>query len=115
MPAQLESQIRRNDNEGKEIEGNGADRVFKRLAGRVDGVEKVQDTKVWIFVQKQEGRMQQRHRERGIAGPVVQAKIVEPSMRPGTMRAIPKGHEHSKEEVQRNRANRSESDVGGEV
>src|SRR5213082_179276 len=43
VAAQLETQIRRNDNEGKEIEGNGADSVFKRLAGRVDRVEKVQD------------------------------------------------------------------------
>src|SRR5689334_6506665 len=51
MASQLETQIRSNDNEGEEVEGNGADRVFKRLAGRVDRVEKVQDPKARVFVQ----------------------------------------------------------------
>src|SRR5215467_5565587 len=36
-------------------------------------------------------------------------------MRPGTMRAIPKRHQHPKQQVQRNRPNGHEADVGRDV
>lgn len=45
----------------------------------------------------------------------MQSEIVETAMRPGAVRAVAEGHEHSQEEVQRNGANSSESNVGREV
>ena len=59
--------------------------------------------------------MQERDRKGDIAGPVVQAEIVEPVMRPGAVGAVAEGHEHPKEEVQSNCANGDESDIGGKL
>ena|SRR5438067_6866327 len=115
VAAQLETQIRCNDHEGEKIEGNGADGVFKRLAGRVDRVEKVHDAKARVFVQQQNGRMQKRYRECDIARPIVEPEVVEPAMRPGAVRAIPKRHEHPEEQIQSNHADRNEPDIGGKV
>lgn len=95
MAAQPKANIRSDDHKGEEVKGNSADRVFKRLAGRVDRVDEVAYAKARVFVQKQDGRMQQRYRETNVTRPIVQPKIIEPVMRPGAMRAVTKRHEHS--------------------
>jgi len=115
MPAQPETKVRSDDHEGEEIEGNGTNGVFERLAGRVDRVEKVHDAKPRVFVQKQNGRMQKRYRKSDIARPIVEPEIVEPMVRPGAMRAIPKRHQHPEQKVQSNHANGYEADIGGKV
>ena len=58
MAAQPEPKIRSDNHEGDEIEGNGADGVFKRLAGRMDGINEIQEPKPWVLVEKQNGWMQ---------------------------------------------------------
>ena len=50
--AEAKTEIRSNDNEGQEIERDGATRVFERLAGRVDRVDEVPKAKTWVFVDK---------------------------------------------------------------
>ena len=115
VAAQLKTKVRSNDHEGEEIEGNGANGVFERLAGRVDRVEKVHNAKARVFVQKQYGRMQKRHRKSDIARPIVEPEIVEPMMRPGAMRAVAKSHEHPEQKVQSNHANRYQADIGRKV
>ena len=115
MAPQPETNVRSDDHEGEEIEGDGADGVFERLAGRVDRVEKVHDAKARVFVQKQNRGMQKRYRKSDIARPIVEPEIVEPTMGPGTVRAIPKRHEHSEEQIQSNHADRNEPDIGGKV
>lgn len=115
MPAQPETKVRSDDHEGEEIEGNGTNGVFERLAGRVDRVEKVHDAKPRVFVQKQNGRMQKRYRKSDIARPIVDAEVVEPAMGPGAMRAVAEGHEHAEQHVQRDRPNSDEADIGRKV
>jgi hypothetical protein len=115
VAAEAKTEIRGNDNEGQEVECDGANRVFQRLAGRVDGVDEVQKAKVRVFVDEQDGGMQERNRESDVAGPIVEAEVVESAMGPGAVRAIPKGHEHSEKQVQRDRADGQEPDVGREV
>ena len=81
----------------------------------MNAVEKIQQAKARAFVQKPDGRMQKRDGKRDIAGPVVKAEVVEPAMRPGAMRAISKGHEHSEKQVQGDRANGHEANLGRRV
>lgn len=59
VAAQPKTQVRRNDHEGEDVEGNGADGVLNRLAGGVDRVDKVYDAEARVFVQKQNGRVQE--------------------------------------------------------
>jgi len=70
VAAEAKTEIRGNDNEGQEVECDGANRVFQRLAGRVDGVDEVQKAKVRVFVDEQDGGMQERNRESDVAGPM---------------------------------------------
>jgi ribosomal protein S28E/S33 len=78
-------------------------------------VDEVYQAKLRTFVERQNGRVQQRNRQSNVAGPVVQAEIIESAMRPRTMRAIPKRHEHPEKEIQCNCANGHKSDVGRKV
>ena len=113
--AEAKPEIGSNDNEGQQVECHGANGVFERLAGRADGAEEVQKAKAWVLVEEQDGGVQERHRESHVTGPIVEAEVVEPAMGPGAVRAIPKGHEHSEKQVQRDCADGQEPDVGGEV
>lgn len=61
VAAQPKAKVRSEDYESEEIEGNGPNRVFERLAGGVDWIDEVQDAKAWVLVQQQDGRMQERH------------------------------------------------------
>jgi len=115
VAAQPKTEVRSHDHKGEEIEGNGADSVFERLAGRVDRVNEVLHAKARALVQKQNGRMQQRHRKSDIAGPIVEPEIVEPMMGPGAIRAIPKRHQHPEQKVQSNDADGYEADIGRKV
>jgi hypothetical protein len=115
VPPQPNTEVRSDDHKGEEIEGNGANGVFERLAGRVDRVEQVHNAKARVFVQKQNGRMQKRHRKSDIAGPIVEPEIVEPMMRPRALRAVAESHEHPEQKVQSNHANGNKADVGGKV
>lgn len=45
----------------------------------------------------------------------MEAEIIEPAMRPTTMRAVPKGHEHAEEQVQHDRSNGHKADISREV
>src|SRR6266480_37995 len=115
VAAQPKTQIRSNDHEGEEVESDGADGVFERLAGGIDGIDEIHQAKARVFVQKQNGRVQERQRQGDIAGPVVQAEIVESAMRPRAVGAVAESHEHSEQEVQGNRADRNEADISGKV
>ena len=59
--------------------------------------------------------MQQRYRESHVARPIVEAEVVESAMRPITMRAVPKGHEHAEQQVQHDRTDGHKADIGREV
>src|SRR5207244_11750284 len=94
VAAEAKTEIRGNDNEGQEVECDGANRVFQRLAGRVDGVDEVQKAKVRVFVDEQDGGMQERNRESDVAGPIVEAEVVESTKGQGAMRVYTKGRDH---------------------
>jgi general secretion pathway protein G len=113
--AQSKAPIRSKHYQSQEIEGDGADGVFQRLAGRMDRVEEIHEAKARVFVQQQDGRMQKRNGKSDIAGPVVQAEVVEPAMWPGTMGAVAEGHEDAQERVQRDGADAHKAEVGRDI
>ena len=59
--------------------------------------------------------MQQRYRESKVTGPIVEAEVVESAVRPITIRAVPEGHEYAEEQVQRDRTDGHQADIGREV
>jgi len=83
VAAEAKTEIGSNDNESQEVECDGANRVFERLAGRVDGVDEVGKAKARVLVDEQDGRMQDRQRESDVARPIVEAEVVESAMGPG--------------------------------
>ena len=99
MAAQSKPHILSNHNERQKINSHCANGVFERLAWRMNRIDQVRQAEPWVLVQEQDRRMQKRHRECDVAGPVVQAKVVEPAMRPGAVRAIPKRHEHTQKHI----------------
>ena len=52
VAAEAKTEIRSDDNEGQEVERDGANRVFDRLAGRVDRIDEVPKAKAWVFVEQ---------------------------------------------------------------
>lgn len=56
--AELDAEIGSDDHEGEDVEGDGANGVFQRLLGRVDGIDDVEDAKFWGFVIYQNDGMQ---------------------------------------------------------
>ena len=115
MAAQPKAKIRSDHHEAQETKGYRANGVFERLARRTDRVDKIQESKPRVLVQKQNGRMQKRHRKSDVARPVMESKIIEPPMRPRTMRAIAKRHQHPEKEVQSNRSNSHKADISRKV
>jgi hypothetical protein len=115
VAAQSKTQVGSYDNECEKVERYGANGVFERLAGRVDRVEKVHEAKARVFVEKKDGRMQKRDGKSDVARPIVEPEIVEPMMRPGAMRAIPKRHEHPEKEVHSDCTYSDEADISGKV
>ena len=81
----------------------------------MDGVDEIRDAEAGGFVEEQYHRMEDGHRQRDVAGPVVKAEVVEAVMRPGTMGAVAEGHEQAQEHIQGDEADGGEAGVGGEV
>ena len=86
--------------EGEEVERDGADGVFERLLRGVDGVEDVEDVEFWGFVEEEREGMEERDGEGDVAGPVVEAEIVETVMRPVADGAVAEGHQGAEEDVE---------------
>ena len=112
MAVETEAHVGSDDHKGEQVESNGADGVIEGLAGRMGGVEKVEEAKGGIFVQEEDGRVKDGKGEGEVAGQVVKAKIIEAAVRPGAVRAVAEGHKQSQEHVQRDGADSGEADVG---
>jgi len=115
MATQSDAHVRSDDDESDEIEGDGADGVIEWLRGGMDGVEKIEDAEAGIFIEEQNHRVKDSHRQRDVAGPVVKAEIVEAVMWPGAVGAVSKGHQEAKKHVQCNGADSGEASVGREI
>ena len=89
---ELNAEVGRDNDKGEGVEGDGADGVFERLLGGVDGIEDVEDAKFWRLVEEQRERMEKRDGEGDVASPVVEAEIVEAVMRPVADGAIAERH-----------------------
>src|SRR5690348_2872809 len=113
--AHAQAKVGSDDDESQQAERGGADGVFQRLARRMDGIEQVQKTKARLLVEKQDRRVGEREGKRGIAGPIVQTKIIEAAMGPGAVGTVAKSQEHAENEVQSDGADRGQSNVGGKV
>jgi len=50
--AELDAEVGSDDDEGEEVEGDGADGVFERLLRGVEGIEDVEDSEFWRFVEE---------------------------------------------------------------
>jgi hypothetical protein len=81
----------------------------------VDGIEEVEDAELWGFVEEQRERVKEGDGEGDVAGPVVEAEVVEAMMGPIADGAIAKGHHHAEEHVEGDGGYGGEAEVGGEV
>jgi hypothetical protein len=98
--AEADAEIGSDDHDGDYVEGDGADGVFEGLAGGVDGVEEIADAELRGFVEEKNDGMDDGQGERGVAGEVVQAEIVEMAMRPLADGAVTKCHQGAEEHVE---------------
>ena len=111
----MNSKIGSDDHERDDIESDRADAVFERLLRRVDGVDDVEDAKFRGFIEKQRERMENRDDQGDVAGPAVEAEIVEAVMRPVADWAVAEGHHDSEEHVDGDGGYGGEADVCGEI
>ena len=51
--AELDAEVGGDDDEGEDVEGDGADGVFEGLLRGMDGVDEIEDAEFWSFVQEQ--------------------------------------------------------------
>ena len=98
--AELNAEVGSDDDEGEEVEGDGADGVFERLFGGVDGIEDVEDAEFWGFVEEERERVKNGDGQGDVAGPVVEAEIVEAVMRPVAHGAVAEGHHDAEKDVE---------------
>ena len=63
------------------------------------GVEEIGDTEFWGSVEEQRQGMEEGDGERNVAGPVVEAEIVEAAMRPVAHGAVAEGHHDPEKHV----------------
>ena len=97
--AELDAEVGGDDDEGDGVEGDRADGVFEGLLGGVDGIEDVEDAEPGRFVEEEREGMEERDDEGDVAGPVVEAEIVEAAMRPVADGAVAEGHQDAEEDV----------------
>ena len=90
--AKTDAEVGRNDDGGNYVESDGADGVFKGLAGRVDGVEKIENTELGGLIEEKNDGMENGEGKGGVAGEVVQSEIIKVAMRPLAHRAVTEGH-----------------------
>jgi len=82
------------------VEGDGADGVFERLAGGVDGIEEIEDAELGGFVEEKNDGVQDGEGERGVSGKIVQAEIVEAAMGPLANGTVAEDHQGAEEHVE---------------
>jgi hypothetical protein len=90
--AHADTQIRSQNNKEDQVKRDGPDGIVQGLARRMDRVNNVQHSKPSFFVEKEDDRVEDRYERRKISGSVVQAKIIDPAMRPIALRAVAKSH-----------------------
>jgi len=115
MAPETDAQVGSDNDKCKQAESDRANGVFKRLGGRIHGINKIEDVEARVFVKEQNRRMKNGNGEGNVSGPVVKAEIVESMMRPRAMGAVAEGHEQAKERVERDGADGGEADVSGEI
>jgi len=115
MAAETDAHIGSDDDEGEEVKSDGADRVVEWLGGGMDGVEEIEDAEARVLVEEQNHRMKDGSCQRNVAGPVVNAEIVEAVMRPRAEGTVAESHEQAQKHIQGDGADSGEADVRGEI
>lgn len=110
--AELNPEIRGDDHNGDDVKSDRTDTVFERLLRRVNGTNKIDDAKMRRLVEEKNNRVNDGEKKRDIAGPIVEAEIVEAAMRPGADRAVTKGHHHAEKHIDGESANGDEAEIG---
>src|SRR5690348_4631379 len=78
-------------------------------------IEDIDQAEAGGLVEEQNQRMDDGEAERDIAGPVVQAKVIETVMRPGAFWAVAEDHQRAEQHVNRDGANGDQAEIGAEV
>ena len=66
----------------------------------MDGIKDVEDAKFWRFVEEEREGMEDGDGEGDVAGPAVEAEIIEPVMRPIAHGAVAESHHDAEEDVE---------------
>lgn len=115
VAAEANASVRGDDDDGENVESDGAQRGFEGLLRRVDRIDDVQKSIPRGLHKKQDERMGDGEEQREVPGPVVEAKIVEAAVRPGADRTVAKDHERAQEHVERHGAGSDEAKIGAEI
>src|SRR5258705_3131158 len=115
MAAKTKAHVGSDHDKREQVEGDGADGVVEGLGWRMDRIDEVEDAKGGSFAEEQDHRMEDGNEQRDVAGPVVDAEIIEAVMRPGAMRAVAEGHQQAQQHGQGDGADSGEAYVSREV
>ena len=115
MAAEANAGVRSDDDNGENVERDGAESAFKGLLRRVDRIGEVEEPVARGFDEEQDQRMNEGQEEREVAGPVVEAEVIEPTVRPRALRTVPKDHEGAEEHVESYGADCGEAEVGAQI
>jgi len=115
MAAEADAEIGRDDEDDEDVQSDGAEGVFERLLRGVDRIDEIDEAEVRGFVEEQHEWVRRGEEEGQIAGPVVEAEVVEAAMGPGALGAVAENHERAEEHVDRDGADGNEAEIGGEV
>jgi len=81
----------------------------------VDGVEDVEDAEVGGLVEEKNDGMDDDEEEGEVAGPVVEAEIVEATVGPVADGAVAEGHQGAEEDVEGDGGYGGQAEIGGEI
>ena len=98
--AEADAEVGSGDDDGNNVERDGADGVLEWLAGGMDGVKEIEDSELRRFIEEKNDGMKDGEGESDVAGDVVQAEIIESAMRPLADGAVAKDHERAEEHVE---------------
>lgn len=113
--SELQTKIGSDDHDGDAIERDRTDRIFERLAGRVNRINYIDDPEASRGRKEKNNGMKERNPEHGVAGPIVDPKNVETPMRPISPRAISHGDQEANCQIRSDEADSNKPNIRRKV
>ena len=109
------AEVRRDDDEGDEIERDSAERVRKRLRRRPDRHEDVEQPEARGRGEQQDHRMRERRGKAEVPEPVVEGEQLDVQTRKLAARVVPDRQQQAEQNLRGENADRDQTDDRGDV